>query len=951
MATRVSGKYDYLGDWESSGRYNDGLKTCERLLKKAPNDVPLQLWKAKFNLLLQHEEVCIQICKDLCRHTPAIVDQDHIQVIYDIINRAQIRGDKSETSAGSDVVTLWERAIETQAKSRLEARIGWYKFWIQTAASYNHWEDVRKAAQQGQRATTSPKHDALHYFYFCFQASGHIVAGMLKQTNELLSKTIATVTLKSLEKAAIAGEVSQNDEYVIRNFAELRLLCQVLIKQNRPQQLYDLMLHSGHRISSELGANDWDLVYNLLDLLEKSAMWKLVKDYTERLLPPIADHEKSSTDGTGDASQDNQGTGSLSEAERDAVAYSDASVWMSHAKAVVALNDDQNSRSVLLRDISVDKILSRSQALHECFITKHQVFLLGRQNGTVDESSTIHTLGSKLLNFSLEALRWESPHTWFDDVKEYLEMVSHHERQRAKKMIHEQFPILNPIEREVLCLKIDYTTCDNEQELIKFLKSCLELIGSNQSNDNLYDEIYLLAIAGLVRLAHFTQSEYRSQTCFLLGLCLAFCCREKLPKSRQGTILISRLLRKLGATSLAACHWQYVGIKNVLIDSLGHLLVERVGINQSQEVHPRFGKKITEGFPPDLINLLSWWIEMGNKNRVKLDKGLRKLLENGQWDQLEGFQDLRLSQQRSITLRTMLVERRRIQRFSAKTYDHLGQDLLLGTGWASTSIEDLRDIKALVNYEPTNAEPFHNSLNTGPRVNRFWIVYNLMIDQADCIMTEQKNKTLCDINTNPFEEMSSEPSSADLSGLTQTELDHRAAWIAIYKVAATIDGGKTKPTDFVPLFKQLIESVNGIPHPEFDRVLTGSSDPVLLPTSHYIQIFYLRIELFQGVSRLLAFVGKKVKGSIKDSGNDLVDSVRKAMRRMHEADQKKAKDWLKRLAEHDIGKQIREEEELGAMVERVMGGEGAVRRLADDVLIDARYALERIAVVGKVVKL
>ena len=130
-----------LEDYYAHHRYKDGLKKCEKLLKKGRQDTPLLLlYKAKFTSQLGQRKEAHAIIDSLVDRTPALDQTQILQQIDEFLYQEAIDSSfPNVLTNGPTANKLWNNCLAVTTKQAvhhvLQDRLEW-------AIQERRWQDV-----------------------------------------------------------------------------------------------------------------------------------------------------------------------------------------------------------------------------------------------------------------------------------------------------------------------------------------------------------------------------------------------------------------------------------------------------------------------------------------------------------------------------------------------------------------------------------------------------------------------------------------------------------------------------------------------------------------------------------------------------------------------------------------------------------------------------------------
>ncbi|KAI9664923.1 MAG: hypothetical protein M1821_006371 [Bathelium mastoideum] len=899
MAGVPDWKLIQLDEYETSQRHPEGLKASEKLLRKYPGNAYL---------------------------LPPIIHEAVLAKIYGTLARALNDADPTSLASVNDLNKLWQSAIDSQPQRKASL----YNSWIAAARFTDRWEDIQYAVQQAQRAFRNQE-DMYRYYYFYGLVAGSFVSTLLQATNPLKSRTIAALTMKRIQKSienTLASSSGSAAERPIKSSTELQLVYQLYRTHGQAEPIYDLVRNPVLGRHSSLGQGEFDLAKQTLETLKQKEKWGELKAYIESILFQSAAPSEMQT-------QTSMGVAPEADLEKEAA--QDVALWDHYVESVTQLGAFDHLPPEMMGDSKGEAAATRGRALARCKLLSKLLDLLESSSdsevkggGPLDFESIFKHLGlgdapsqvsgpekdlrRQMSEACAAALRTTSQ-TWFEDMKPFLEGMSGGERTRVKDAVGELGQFVDSATAEVISLKLDYLWCGSEEALIGIVKKGLQLASAEAHRRNRSDEVFLLLAVGLIRLHVWVERQpHRSQTMLLLALRLLQFVQEVIPASSQGVAILVRLAHYLGFWTPLLVHWDKLRVKNVLVDPLGYLVVERVSITQPQTLLLSYGSQDPPKFE-DPADLLYWLLEEFAKNEKQVDDAIKEALQRGSWDAVFDLSYSLKKLRQSITLRTALLERRRIFRLRDEGYDCLSITEDKSKWLPNVDISDSRDTNVLLNYEPSGERPFYQHISNGPLPGVYWIKFYTMIDEVDCILTEQKTRTLTYLSGTKYSTFVIDDEAKCRAEFTDAEFASVRAWQAIQAIVAHLDQDAKEAQTLKSLLKGLAQSLDHY-EPASDTCIFSVNDKPLLPDARRLQAFYIDLDLFDGCSKVVSFVSKKTKNE-KQYG-ELVQGIRQKVQKLHSRNMAMVKGWAEKLEGYDLGKQLREDE-LGLLVGEALG--------------------------------
>ncbi|KAL9095605.1 MAG: hypothetical protein Q9165_002037 [Trypethelium subeluteriae] len=348
---------------------------------------------------------------------------------------------------------------------------------------------------------------------------------------------------------------------------------------------------------------------------------------------------------------------------------------------------------------------------------------------------------------------------------------------------------------------------------------------------------------------------HRATTFLVLSLLLLEFMLARIPDSLKGTAVLVSVGRYLGFESSWLIHWKTLGVKNVLVDPLSHLAVSRLSISQPQQLRSAPLSGSTRVNP---VDFLGWIVEEYKRSDTQLKDALTRAVETGNWNIIGDLNTSRNRLSRSITLRLAILERRRTLRLNDESYDYKGADQLRLKGFGEEKIVDSRNLLPLIDYEPSGDSASYSLLATGPTPKAYYVSYLLMMDETDCVLSDQKSKAFSfssgiqwSFSWNQREKHEEE--------FTASEYATLPVWQGISTLVNALEEGEKDPKKIGTCLTNTKEQI-GVYKPQADGwTLDTADDQLPLPDSSHIQTLYIDLDLFQTCVKLITYFRKKTK--------------------------------------------------------------------------------------------
>jgi len=190
----------------------------------------------------------------------------------------------------------------------------------------------------------------------------------------------------------------------------------------------------------------------------------------------------------------------------------------------------------------------------------------------------------------------------------------------------------------------------------------------------------------------------------------------------QAQVLLVCLYTELGLYSKAMLWYEILSIKELQHETFSHILLPRISVGRP------FACSSRKSAYSDASELLSSALAMYPKNLNYLATFSKSIVDNGRSDMLLDLQDLRQSLDQSITRKILMLEQRRIQRFTNRAPQKPLEQAVYQR-WQK-DLKDNRDYKTTVNLEAGQAylDALFPSAWQAP--NEKWILYSLWIEET-----------------------------------------------------------------------------------------------------------------------------------------------------------------------------------------------------------------------------
>ncbi|KAJ9475894.1 N-terminal acetyltransferase B complex subunit MDM20 [Pseudozyma hubeiensis] len=239
------------------------------------------------------------------------------------------------------------------------------------------------------------------------------------------------------------------------------------------------------------------------------------------------------------------------------------------------------------------------------------------------------------------------------------------------------------------------------------------------------DDLALLGVQALLsayKLSH-GKPVYLHQTVALL--------EHALTKSKKGYQLRMLLIRSYilaGAFDRASIHYGLLGLKSVQADTLSHLISERCSAFSSV---PSSSATPDDGLYKMTVRTLSTSQAIYEENSSSTPDMISKALEHGIYSRVEEFVEFGEALERSLQRQISRLEESRSHLMNRQNFkkDEEGKHFEAGIEKAVTAVRqdlqkglsDQRDFTVLVNYQPLGTPDVEELTQVGPKQDAGWV--------------------------------------------------------------------------------------------------------------------------------------------------------------------------------------------------------------------------------------
>ncbi|OCL12708.1 hypothetical protein AOQ84DRAFT_385922 [Glonium stellatum] len=692
------------------------IKECNKRLQKQPKDPYLLAWK--FELLGKADrDEASAICHNLCNRTPPITDSRLLWYIYFSTCDAKSFYRESFNSAGKDLQALWLNAAKTVKRKSEKGHI--FHTLFELAARLDCWEDAQWALLNLRKEFP----DKSKYFF------SYIIATQLSaQKHGTLGQTSASslasnLAYRFLSNAIKNSSVSLGSPDKISTARELRLVCQVYRKQGRGKELVDLLTNPDNQVRPIMDKNPLEFTRIVLDTMEEERMWASLWDYCLGLLP------QSMTSGKEKNSE---------EAPKGTIqAATDWKIWKCLMDATSHLPE---TRKEFMTDNIFCLFLDESYSPPREFFSAWMTF------------AAKYSKAIPLLQICQRF--WDRFYTFnccFDDLRYFVEMLEPKNRKifqsyasnaarSASPKVDEKQSWATWLQAEINALKFDYLLSISRPKrpkkniLEKFIRTCLLIyqVGDRFGLENHHDT-GVLAVMGLVKLHYVDiQTSKRPSQRFLLqaaSLLRSLTSGDKGNQNRPIVLLSIRLHTLLGLGSVALAQYSQVRTKEILHETISHLLLTRISVTHPFDSKPPSSPRTIQ--PDSELDLA---IRAFSRTIDKLNDFLGHDFEMFHYDQTSEICDLKNRLTFSLVKHIWILERRRIARLKGVPCDEEDLDFVERN---LDNLFDHRDFSVIPNFESSRSPPFDDFLSPNSYPGYDWFAHFAIVDETCSILARE----------------------------------------------------------------------------------------------------------------------------------------------------------------------------------------------------------------------
>lgn len=730
-------------------------------------------------------------------------------------------------------------------------------------------------------------------------------------TQESERKLLRSLAFKFISKAASEapdGADEIQSTRAISTLEDLLLLIRVYRAQEKYSEAAALAKDSHVGIESPLGRNSWELVRQLIEMLELSHLWIESWQFCQQLLVDARDssHERRfqmthySFGGLGD----------------------DWKVWQALITANSRIGNPGRSNSTqnLIHSFSIGTSSSRNARLA---LLKFYAAKVAAAESFQDE----------LLSSCREYFRdFYTKVACFHDLQPYLSSL---DRLKQEKLIELCGDIArdarpNPesseskkvlwITSEINVLKLEYNLVISRDDntfkdglLQGFICNCLRLYRLSLKYDLRLpvsdrlpgDDAALLAAMGLIRLYKTRQSYPERNNALIRSIVILEHLLLRSKHNYDALLILVRLYMFLGTGSLAMERYSRLSIKN-----LQHATVSWVLYNHISTIHPHpvtlprtnSGGQTTIDPASDMAQALEW-----HKSASALcKKSVTSMQESGHWSMSLDALSTSKHIESGFSKLLLLAEIKRIARFLSVTHDIQSSHFVS----IPSRTEDARDRSAFPNYEAYGQLTFEETLPSPGSIidtNDTWLEHQLSLASFWDMLHNNGNSSIIEAElaamkqtsgSEPYVFTEAESTIGFVLGILK-ELYEAFSGKAPLKEAGPVDAWIRDTVEslemYIPIGSQTLES--NIEAGMNASALLGES--LKIPLWSYFHSMYTYLELCKYLAPLLDYLlienrkrklvdatwlssklaifredGKKLSDNVRLSAKDLQDNLR-----------------------------------------------------------------------------
>jgi len=233
-------------------------------------------------------------------------------------------------------------------------------------------------------------------------------------------------------------------------------------------------------------------------------------------------------------------------------------------------------------------------------------------------------------------------------------------------------------------------------------------------------QLVFLAISALVKIwEQFNETDALLQAAFIGEMLL-----RNNQHIHEAKVILIHLYMRLDLATLALRHWDSLSVKEIQLDTMGHVFLTRLSIT-----HPHKATTAMTTRSNDPLTITTQALSMYVRCEQKLAECEANVLNNGQTGMILDLHELRENLRLSLSRRIFSLEQRRLARFfrsPALDANAIHVEPRLTAHWLSS--KDNRDFAAAFNYGYNPERALH-----APDDAQAYILHSLVADTAWCL--------------------------------------------------------------------------------------------------------------------------------------------------------------------------------------------------------------------------
>ncbi|OCK77207.1 hypothetical protein K432DRAFT_428168 [Lepidopterella palustris CBS 459.81] len=805
------------------------LKECNKRLQKHPKDPYMLAWK--FGLLSETDpEAAWLVYHDLCKLNPSITDKNLLLQIYFVaVTTKQCDGERCNF-APPEIQALWLNVAKSM-KLRSERVIALQEI-LAAAVQTDCWGDAQSALLHLRKELPNDAN-----CYFLYIAASQLSSSKLKLIGKKNESDLAGILAYRHVLKAIQNSSSKSASMErITSARQLRFVAQIYKHHGRWKELIELLNCDQEYVQSIIAANQVEFVQLKLTGMEQAQMWQPLWEFTVGLLT-------RSVKPSGEITWGN-----------------DWKLWRSMLLAIEMLPPSEENKKTASDLIA--------------FSCEHKP---SREAFLAWMTFAARCCHNRLLTICQKY--WDAFSGFnccFDDLRKFVEQFDSKQRKaflnHASKAAHaaglkekHNQDWSRWLQTEINSLKFDYLLSISRPNTRKrtviepFVINCLDLYHlSNEIGHEPNPELGVLAIMGLVHLAIMLGSPDDGHLMLQAGALAHFLhVQQKDHKNRPLLLLSIRLHLFLGFGSYALSLWPFLGVKEILLETVSHTLLSQISINHPFDSGPNasvHSHQSTRLASPD--GILRDTIRTFSRTLGKLNQFLGADFTQLEYDQVLENSEFRDQLEYSLVKHMWILERRRIARLSGVPCDQ--EDLGLVKSHLE-SLKDHRDMNVGPNFESTGSQGLDALLFPLGYPDEYWFSNAVLVDEI-CSTLARESPMIRNRDTRYIlEKIQPNPVSLTLGRLENLFMN---GWGSIRAITAQVvldeEWGNIPISETFQTLNNWFQIVEQM-IPKWG-VIFGNT---IYPKSRMLQLFFQVLEILQAVSRLCdsAFACLKKKTS------------------------------------------------------------------------------------------